>query len=82
MPKLKKSSRELAEDVFRGVIKKYQTISGTPEPQLAEAARLGKSTLANRKNRPGQFRLEELEGMRRALEIPIDEFLEALRPLL
>lgn len=53
MPKLKKNSRELAEDVFRGVIKKYQTISGTPEPQLAQAARLGKSTLANRKNRPG-----------------------------
>lgn len=82
MPKLKKNSRQLAEDVFRGVIKKYQVISNTPEPQAADAAQMGKSTLASRKHSPGQFRLDELAGLRRQLEIPLDELLDALRPLL
>ena len=82
MPKLPKSSRERAEDIFRGTLKKYQQVSGVGEEQLSSAIGIGKSTLSLRKKTPGGFRLDELRATRRELGIPMDEFIEPLKPLL
>ena len=78
MPKTK-NSRERAEDLFRGTLKKYQQVSGVGEEQLSN---IGKSTLFLRKKIPGDFRLDELRAARKELEIPMDEFLENLKTLL
>ena len=81
MPKTK-NSRERAEDLFRGTLKKYQQVSGVGEEQLSSALGIGKSTLFLRKKIPGDFRLDELRAARKELEIPMDEFLENLKALL
>lgn len=76
MPKIARSPTQQKNDLIVGIIKKY-SIRYTPA-QLATMAGMSKSAYYVCMRDPGKFRLDQLRGICKGINVPKEEILEVL----
>lgn len=82
MPSTKLSAKAEAQKQFDRLVRMYISANRTNITECAGRMGISAKTLYNRTNSLGDFTLSELGRLRAVLGIPIDEFVEALRPRL
>lgn len=76
MPKLKKSPAEQRDNLIIAKINYYADLQGVAIDRLANAARISVKTMYTRRKNPGQFSVDELDGICNYLHIPITELFQ------
>ena len=76
MPKITRSPTQQKNDLIVGIIKKY-SIRYTPD-QLAAMGRMSRTAYYVCLRDPGKFRLDQLRGICKGINVPKEEILEVL----
>mgnify|MGYP000985134599 CR=1 FL=1 len=75
MPKLRPSITDQQSRAMLATIKYGMEQAGVESDELALAARVSRATYYDRLRDPGQFRLNELRGISKKLNIPLEQLI-------
>ena len=76
MPKITRSPTQQKNTLIVGIIKKYSV--GRKGEELATMARMSESAYYRCMKDPGRFRLDQLRGICKGINVPKEEILEVL----
>lgn len=78
MPRLRKTQKEVVADQVHATVKKYQVLKHRNEQDMAASLGLCRQTYRTKMKDPNLLTVGELLSIKRQLEIPMHELMEAL----